>query len=68
MKGCETIMTEDDFIEHLIKRDEDALNYILENYGWIIKSGGVSCTVNVKGAKWAVVKWLPTWIACSQML
>ena len=32
------IITEENFIEELINRNEDGLYFIIENYGWIIKS------------------------------
>jgi RNA polymerase sigma-70 factor (ECF subfamily) len=36
--GDELIIEEENFIEELINRNEDGLYFIIENYGWIIKS------------------------------
>lgn len=31
-------ITEDNFISRMIKRDEDALEYFIDNYGWVVKT------------------------------
>ena len=36
--GIELKITEDNFIEELKYKNEDALYYFIENYGWIIKT------------------------------